>query len=634
MAAMGHEHRKLADLLSTREGQVYFLVKFLVQRGSEVAEEFRHRLKKGQPIHARGYNFSEEVITEALQQWEGKGTSTARSPVPESSATERNEGKATGQATGIAATKSREKPEVPRPTQAEPAPQVAQDGVKPGLQSFMNASRRRSISGNLFQPSRDGFLTRTWMEMAEANRRDLKPGVATPQQSRPWLPSPGLATSEKEVSEGLEALKRHCIPSRCPPRKRRCMGRASVGSSASTTDNETSSSAGKMQSGRRSSSEPQSEPSPGKAEVAHPKMPETVKELKALLSQHNIDFSDCVEKSDLQERWRSFCTQNEVPGRQRATASTAPREAQSSPPAKPSTQVTSRDREAQEEVLRILPLRREAFRTTTEWAFTVLGASREPGSVQRSYRNLMRKLHPDKVTITDGVEKTTALIREAKDLCEKSFSKIVCPGAPRGLRYEVLDREMGHRRYRLRWLAPEGCAVAPVSRYLVAALDPAYGKPLTITVLEPDYNEELKRFVSVDELTSFVLAEEDLQKMPSLWKQPTATVQVCAANEAGQSPWSKLEIHIAASRPQTVHVPSSPSSESSSVEASSPGSNFSQDLFSMEIQRRAGRDLQQWLQKQLKAHLVAWLKSQYMPTSGTKQELVDRVLEVMGLAAR
>ena len=41
--------------------QVYFLVKFLVQRGSEVAEEFRHRLKKGQPIHARGYNFSEEA---------------------------------------------------------------------------------------------------------------------------------------------------------------------------------------------------------------------------------------------------------------------------------------------------------------------------------------------------------------------------------------------------------------------------------------------------------------------------------------------------------------------------------------------------------------------------------------------
>eukprot|EP00438_Fugacium_kawagutii_P009178 Skav206219 [mRNA] locus=scaffold1844:553445:570326:- [translate_table: standard] len=59
------EHRKLADLLSTREGQVYFLVK--------------HRLRKGQPVHARGYNFSEEVIREALQQ-----TSTV--PTPHSSA--------------------------------------------------------------------------------------------------------------------------------------------------------------------------------------------------------------------------------------------------------------------------------------------------------------------------------------------------------------------------------------------------------------------------------------------------------------------------------------------------------------------------------------------------------------------
>lgn len=505
------------------------------------------------------------------------------------------------------------------------------------------------------------------MEMAEASRRtpteqpkgDVKqPGVATPQQSRPWPsfpghlsakePSfPGLTTSEKEV---WEAMKRHCLPSRSPPRKRHCTeGRVSVGSVSTTDDNEMPS-AEKPQS-RSSSSEPPSEPSPAKAEEAGnlKQIPETVKELKALLSQHNVDFSHCVEKSELQELWRSFSVQKfQVPERlQRATASTsAPTEAPSAPPppqtnSSPqvtSREVTSRDREAQEEVLRILPLRRQAFRLTTDWAFTVLGAAREPASVQRSYRNLMRKLHPDKVTITEGVEKTTALIREAKDLCEKSFSKIVAPGAPRGLRYEVLEHEIGHRRYRLRWLPPEGSSGAPVSRYLVAALDPAYGKPLTITVLEPDYNEELKRFVSVDELNSFILAEEDLQKMPSLWKQPTATVQVCAANEAGQSPWSKLEIYIAGSRQTTVQVPSSPSSVSSSNEASSPGSNsagtFNQDLFGIEIQRRSGRDLQLWLQKQLKAHLVAWLKAQYMPTVGTKQELVYRVLEVMGLAAR
>eukprot|EP00434_Breviolum_minutum_P030375 symbB.v1.2.026867.t1/scaffold2718.1/size72361/5 len=98
------------------------------------------------------------------------------------------------------------------------------------------------------------------------------------------------------------------------------------------------------------------------------------------------------------------------------------------------------------------------------------------------------------------------------------------------------------------------------------------------------------------------------------------------------------QIYIAGSRQTTVQVPSSPTSVSSSNEASSPGSNsagtFNQDLFGIEIQRRSGRDLQVWLQKQLKAHLIAWLKAQYMPTVGTKQELVYRVLEVMGLAAR
>eukprot|EP00438_Fugacium_kawagutii_P009167 Skav206208 [mRNA] locus=scaffold1844:457745:458079:- [translate_table: standard] len=54
----------------------------------------------------------------------------------------------------------------------------------------------------------------------------------------------------------------------------------------------------------------------------------------------------------------------------------------------------------------------------------------------------------------------------------------------------------------------------------------------------------------------------------------------------------------------------------------------------MEIQRRSGRDLHQWLQKQLKPHLASWLKGHAMPSSGTKQELVERIVEVIGLAAR
>eukprot|EP00434_Breviolum_minutum_P018787 symbB.v1.2.016572.t1/scaffold1263.1/size128093/12 len=167
---------------------------------------------------------------------------------------------------------------------------------------------------------------------------------------------------------------------------------------------------------------------------------------------------DALQIIPPQELWRSFSVQKfQVPERlQRATASTsAPTEAPSAPPPPQTTsspqvtsrEVTSRDREVtsrdREVTSRDREAQEEAFRLTTDWAFTVLGAA-------RSYRNLMRKLHPDKVTITEGVEKTTALIREAKDLCEKSFSKIVAPGAPRGLRYEVLEHEIGHRRYRLR----------------------------------------------------------------------------------------------------------------------------------------------------------------------------------------
>lgn len=370
-------------------------------------------------------------------------------------------------------------------------------------------------------------------------------------------------------------------------------------------------------------------------------MSETVKELKALLRQHSIDFSHCVEKSELQELWRSFSSLQRPSDRARPrlspSAQPASQQVQEQPRVPARTEAeSSRDREAQEEVLRILPLRREAFPSATLWAFAVLGASHDSGSVQRSYRSLMRKLHPDKVKITEGVEKTTALIREAKDLCERSLSNLVVPGPPQSLRYEVLGYEMGRRRYRLCWQPPERNMAAPVSRYLVAALDPAYGKALTITVLEPDYNEELKRFVSVEELNSFVLAEEDLQKMPSLWKQPTAMVQVCAANDAGQSSWSKLEIYIAGAKPSVVRIPSSPGtdSEASSSLASSPGKHFSQDSFNREIQRRSGQDLQQWLQKQLKAHLATWLREQYMPTSGNKKELVERVLDVMGLAAQ
>ncbi|CAJ1361554.1 unnamed protein product [Effrenium voratum] len=138
---------------------------------------------------------------------------------------------------------------------------------------------------------------------------------------------------------------------------------------------------------------------------------------------------------------------------------------------------------------------------------------------------------------------------------------------------------------------------------------------------------------SVVGLLELASEEEDLQKMPSLWKQPTATVQVAAANEAGQSSWTKLEIWIAGTR-SPASTPSSPStSTSSESEASSP-SQCSHGSFDSEIQRRSGRELQEWLQGQLKVSLMSWLKTLHLPTKGTKQELIERILDVMGVANR
>lgn len=628
---------KLADLLSSHAGQVHFLVTFLQQRGSTTSEEFRNRLKKRQPLQVRGYSFSAEVIKEALQVWEQRTFKTTRSSdlpprAEQSPHNDRADAADAADTKAVSAQSTWTKPHAPH---AEPqVPEV-------GFQKFMDASRRRTLSrSNADAKNADGgCLTRTWIEMAEA-RRTLGQAEQSDSDSRPGV-SHGLCTPEKVA---WEAMKR-ALESSPSPRKCRKMDRESVGSSRSTTDTEASSSVEKPNS--RARAEPHPEPSPARQAASCPQdghvkqMSETVKELKALLRQHSIDFSHCVEKSELQELWRSFSSLQRPSDRARPrlspSAQPASQQVQEQPRVPARTEAeSSRDREAQEEVLRILPLRREAFPSATLWAFAVLGASHDSGSVQRSYRSLMRKLHPDKVKITEGVEKTTALIREAKDLCERSLSNLVVPGPPQSLRYEVLGYEMGRRRYRLCWQPPERNMAAPVSRYLVAALDPAYGKALTITVLEPDYNEELKRFVSVEELNSFVLAEEDLQKMPSLWKQPTAMVQVCAANDAGQSSWSKLEIYIAGAKPSVVRIPSSPGtdSEASSSLASSPGKHFSQDSFNREIQRRSGQDLQQWLQKQLKAHLATWLREQYMPTSGNKKELVERVLDVMGLAAQ
>eukprot|EP00747_Dinoflagellata_sp_TGD_P206667 gnl/TRDRNA2_/TRDRNA2_80356_c0_seq1.p1 gnl/TRDRNA2_/TRDRNA2_80356_c0~~gnl/TRDRNA2_/TRDRNA2_80356_c0_seq1.p1 ORF type:complete len:461 (+),score=75.28 gnl/TRDRNA2_/TRDRNA2_80356_c0_seq1:68-1450(+) len=209
----------------------------------------------------------------------------------------------------------------------------------------------------------------------------------------------------------------------------------------------------------------------------------------------------------------------------------------------------------EKEVKRILQLNKSRYVDHAAWGFAVLAISQEsasPASVQSAYRTMMRKLHPDKVGQMPDVERAVEFLRSAKELCERALLRQKPPGKPQNLTSSTICSVPGSRSFRLQWRVPVSSDAAPVQRFVVAAFDPAYGKALTITVLEPDYDEERRRWVSVDELNSFVLAEKELPKMPSLFKQAKATVQVAAANDAGQSEWSTLQIPMTpeASPPQ------------------------------------------------------------------------------------
>lgn len=304
-----------------------------------------------------------------------------------------------------------------------------------------------------------------------------------------------------------------------------------------------------------------------------------------------------------------------------------------------------REAESRREAERILSLAQDSFPTVAAWGFTVLDvASRDVASVQRGFRTLMRKLHPDKVGSDPSIVEAAEIIRKARDACERSLSRWEKPGAPCNLRSVVLCATPGKRKFRLEWAAPlEEQDAAPVRRYIVAAIDPAYGRALTFAVLEPDYSEELRRFVSVDELTSYILAEEELQKMPSVWRQSYATVQVAAANEAGQSCWSVLTIPLDVGVPLLQRLGNFGAKLGFRSESASPGpktQGFSpgprvehteeseDDVFSQELQRRQGAELRTWLERQRKVELTAWLRSMRWPATGTKPDLVARVMFV------
>lgn len=421
----------------------------------------------------------------------------------------------------------------------------------------------------------------------------------------------------------------------------------------------------------------------------------SVKALKARLAQHGLHTDGCVEKAELQALWEKFETYRQRPlhelqdqcekwgglrfdsvlecakyltsGEQQQpvgnrfgrfwTATTSSPTAAKEPaaptvplaplptPAVPAAPAVDREQDAQREAKRILPLRRESYLNPTSWGFAVLGVPKgttEVSAVQRAYRALMRKLHPDRAGQSEDVVKAVEKVREAKEACERGLSRQEPPEQPRELRSEALCSAAGRRKFQLSWTAPAIRDAAPVRRYVVAAHDPAYGRALTITVLEPDYSQELRSFVSIEHLTSYVMAEQDLQKMPKLWTQTSLQVQVAAANEAGQSAWSTLKIPLTGpsagnaaaaalpTRPLRA-LPSGPTGVSGFATAATMQKRMhdAEDVtaFDTELRKIHGiARLRAFLEPRKKGILMEWLRSVNWSAYGSKQDLVERVI--------
>jgi len=189
----------------------------------------------------------------------------------------------------------------------------------------------------------------------------------------------------------------------------------------------------------------------------------------------------------------------------------------------------------------------------------------------------------------------------------------------------------------------------------VAVYDPSYGKALAVGTLEPDYSQEYKRYLSHDdpELCSYVVSEEDLRKMPNLFKTDSITVQVAAGNNEGQSDWSVLKVQLhepqrrvsqAVSRPSAVPsdkpaskakpsnvqastgattAPTSRPSVATRTSANIPDEDRAFDIF---VEQKSGRELHSWLQQQKKEKMQGWLKRRFQQVSGSKEAILNKIV--------
>lgn len=311
----------------------------------------------------------------------------------------------------------------------------------------------------------------------------------------------------------------------------------------------------------------------------------SVKDLKSRLIEHGVDVTGCMERSELECLWATYDDLRQKPlselrercaavgehGRRIAHGGSvdecarflcSPNKSRlpsvavqggsplcgggsSSSTAGGHTNNISRERTASAEIARILRLRKNAYRSMSEWGAAVLNCGRLQH--HHAFRELMRILHPDRIGSSSDASTAIELVKEARAHCERASLRAEPPCPPKNLTASMLCGEPGRRRILIEWGAAPGslgCESAPIKRYIVQVHDPAYGRAIKIAVLESDYSEELRRFVPVEELRSYVLDEQHLRKMPSVFQQQSITVQIAAASEAGQSGWAVLQMPL------------------------------------------------------------------------------------------
>lgn len=571
-------------------------------------------------------------------------------------------------------------PERPRGDPAEPSPDAG--GPRLSLRERLEAKRaaeeQDAIEASV--PQHHGSLGGISLDWRLAFKHNARNSEA--KTVRPVAPAPAAEPSPESPWPSSDDERSRPVASPCRQPSAACGTGRSTHVETPPSQRHLREEFATPTSGGEAGWRRKSEPVPPEAASAGPGVggqspARSVKELKALLATHGVEATGCVEKAELDDLWRRFddlrnmplddlramcvaaggegrlsheagadeCARLVVSGLDanglpsssvRAPSGRSPLNSnQGSTPPGSARRISEGSRELDSaEVSRVLSLRKDRFSTQGGWALAVLGVQGrgDAAAVQRAYRALVKKLHPDKVGHAPDVARAFEILQEAKQNCERALSQLHPPRPPRNLTSVTLCAAPGRRRMRLEWIPPEQSSEAPVQKYVVAAVDPTYGRAITIAILEPDYDEALRRFVPVEELSSYLLVEEDLKKMPGLFQQAVATLQVASANESGQSAWVTLRVPLreaAASSPANSASASaalrSPCGAKSSPTQAAPKPKDFDEL----LKKRKGSELRPWLNKQTKLVLSDWLRWKSWPSVGSKEDLVDRVAFVI-----